>query len=129
MGRALFLSEGFHKRLHDGGAQFPARPCEVRRVSSGHSRRERGHRSIAQGFFCTKEGLNFKLLADPDAKVSTIYGFFGNGLQKEKNVAKYTFIINPKGEIAKLYTGVKPAEHSEQVLKDLADLKKSYEAT
>jgi hypothetical protein len=24
-----------------------------------------------------------------------------------------------------VYTGVKPAEHSEQVLKDLADLKKS----
>ena len=28
-------------------------------------------------------------------------------------------------EIAKIYTGVKPAEHSDQVLKDLAELKKS----
>ena len=29
------------------------------------------------------------------------------------------------GKIAKVYTGVKPTEHSEQVLKDLAELKKS----
>src|SRR6201993_3903670 len=74
--------------------------------------------------FCAKEGLNFKLLADPDAKVSTEYGsvmyYKGN-----KVAARNTFIINPKGEIAKVYTGRKPAEHSEQVLKDLAELKKS----
>jgi len=74
--------------------------------------------------FCAKEGLNFKLLADPDAKVSTEYGsvmdYKGNKL-----AARNTFIINPKGEIAKVYTGVKPADHSEQVLKDLAELKKS----
>ena len=74
--------------------------------------------------FCTKEGLNFKLLADPDAKVSTEYGsvmdYKGTTL-----AARNTFIVNPKGEIAKVYTGVKPAEHSDQVLKDLAELKKS----
>jgi thioredoxin-dependent peroxiredoxin len=74
--------------------------------------------------FCAKEGLNFKLLADPDAKVSTEYGsvmdYKGNTL-----AARNTFIINPKGEIAKVYTGVKPSEHSEQVLKDLTDLKKN----
>jgi peroxiredoxin Q/BCP len=74
--------------------------------------------------FCTKEGLNFKLLADPDAKVSTEYGsvmdYKGTTL-----AARNTFIVNPKGEIAKVYTGVKPPDHSEQVLKDLAELKKS----
>jgi peroxiredoxin Q/BCP len=74
--------------------------------------------------FCAKEGLNFKLLADPDTKVSTQYGStmeYGGAKMASRN----TFIINPKGEIAKVYTGVKPAEHSEQVLKDLAELKKS----
>ena len=39
--------------------------------------------------------------------------------------ARNTFLINPDGKIAKVYTGVKPAEHSDQVLKDLAGLKKS----
>ena len=74
--------------------------------------------------FCTKEGLNFKLLADPDAKVSNEYGSVMD-YKGSKLAARNTFIINPKGEIAKVYTGVKPADHSEQVLKDLADLKKA----
>jgi thioredoxin-dependent peroxiredoxin len=74
--------------------------------------------------FCAKEGLNFKLLADPDATVSTEYGSVME-YKGSKLAARNTFIINPKGEIAKVYTGVKPAEHSEEVLKDLADLKKS----
>jgi len=74
--------------------------------------------------FCAKEGLNFKLLADPDAKVSSQYGSVAE-YHGAKMAARNTFLINPKGEVAKVYTGVKPAEHSEQVLKDLADLKKS----
>jgi peroxiredoxin Q/BCP len=74
--------------------------------------------------FCATEGLNFKLLADPDAKVSTEYGSVMD-YKGSKVAARNTFIINPKGEIAKVYTGVKPTEHSEQVLKDLDELKKS----
>jgi peroxiredoxin Q/BCP len=71
--------------------------------------------------FCAKEGLNFKLLADPDGKIATQYG----SIMDNKMAARNTFIINPKGEIAKVYTKVKPDEHSEQVLKDLAEMKKS----
>src|ERR1700736_6815735 len=74
--------------------------------------------------FFTKEGLNFKLLADADAKVSAQYGSTME-YQGAKMAARNTFLINPKGEIVKVYMGVKPAEHSEQVLKDLAELKKS----
>jgi thioredoxin-dependent peroxiredoxin len=74
--------------------------------------------------FCAKEGLNFKLLADPDAKVSTEYGSVMD-YKGAKLAARNTFIIDPNGEIAKVYTGVKPADHSEQVLKDLTELKKS----
>ncbi len=74
--------------------------------------------------FCAKEGLNFKLLADPDAQVSTEYGSVMD-YKGSKLAARNTFLINPDGKIAKVYTGVKPAEHSEQVLKDLAALKKS----
>jgi peroxiredoxin Q/BCP len=74
--------------------------------------------------FCAKEGLNFKLLADPDGKISTEYGSVMD-YKGQKLAARNTFIINPKGEIARVYTGVKPVDHSEQVLKDLAELKKS----
>src|SRR3979411_1135068 len=74
--------------------------------------------------FCTKEGLAFKLLADPDATVSTQYGSTMD-YKGAMMAARNTFLIHPKGAIVKVYTGVKPAEHSEQVLKDLAELKKS----
>ena len=74
--------------------------------------------------FCAKEGLNFKLLADADAKVSATYGSLKD-YNGQKMSARNTFIIDPQGKIAKVYTGVKPAEHSEQVLKDLAELKKT----
>ncbi|HEX3420497.1 MAG TPA: peroxiredoxin [Candidatus Udaeobacter sp.] len=74
--------------------------------------------------FCAKEKLNFKLLADPDAKVSTEYGSVMD-YKGQKLAARNTFIINPDGDVAKVYTSVKPVEHSEQVLKDLAALKKS----
>ncbi|HEX4639248.1 MAG TPA: peroxiredoxin [Chthoniobacterales bacterium] len=74
--------------------------------------------------FCAKEGLTFKLLADPGGKVSAEYGStmdYKGALMASRN----TFLINPEGKVAKVYTGVKPAEHSEQVLKDLNELKKS----
>jgi len=74
--------------------------------------------------FCAKEGLNFKLLADPDAKVSAEYGSTME-YKGAKMASRNTFLIDPQGKIAKVYTGVKPADHSEQVLKDLAELKKT----
>jgi len=73
--------------------------------------------------FCAKEGLNFKLLADPDAKTVTTYGSMME-YKGAKMAARNTFLIDPEGKIAKVYTSVKPADHSEQILKDLAELKK-----
>ena len=73
--------------------------------------------------FCTKEDLHFKLLADADAKVSSQYGSVMEH-DGSKMAARNTFIINPKGEVAKVFNGVKPAEHSEEVLKTLAELQK-----
>ena len=73
--------------------------------------------------FCAKEGLNFKLLADPDGKTVAAYGS-GMEYKGTKMAARNTFLIDPQGKIAKVYTSVKPAEHSEQVLKDLGELKK-----
>ena len=73
--------------------------------------------------FCAKEGLNFKLLADPDGKTVAAYGS-GMEYKGAKMAARNTFLIDPQGKIAKVYTSVKPAEHSDEVLKDLAELKK-----
>src|ERR1700731_1051808 len=73
--------------------------------------------------FCAKEGLNFKLLADTDAKVSEAYGS-AKDYDGKKMSARNTFIINPEGKIARVFTGVKPQTHSEEVLQALAELKK-----
>ena len=73
--------------------------------------------------FCAKEGLNFKLLSDTDAKVSEQYGSVMeyNGA---KLSARNTFIIDPQGKVAKVFEKVKVAGHSEEVLAALASLKK-----
>jgi peroxiredoxin Q/BCP len=71
--------------------------------------------------FCVKEGLTFKLLADTDHNVSKEYGTLTN-LGVVKYASRNTFLIDPEGKIAKVYTDVKPNTHSEQVLADLKEL-------
>jgi peroxiredoxin Q/BCP len=73
--------------------------------------------------FCAKEGLNFKLLADVDHKVSRAYGSLTN-MGVVKFAARHTFIINPEGKIVKVYEDVNPAKHSDEVLAALAELQK-----
>jgi thioredoxin-dependent peroxiredoxin len=68
--------------------------------------------------FCAKEGLNFKLLADTDYKVSEAYGSLTN-LVVVKFSARHTFLIDPNGKIAKVYTTVDPLKHSGEVLAGL----------
>jgi thioredoxin-dependent peroxiredoxin len=73
--------------------------------------------------FCTKEGLNFKLLADTDHKVTDAYGSLTN-LGVVKFAARHTFLIDPAGKIAKVYTSVDPLKHSAEVLAELDDLQR-----
>jgi peroxiredoxin Q/BCP len=73
--------------------------------------------------FCTKEGLNFKLLSDADHKVSTEYASLKNyGVMKL--AARHTFLINPNGIIEKEWLEVDPSKHSEEVLAALTELEK-----
>jgi len=72
--------------------------------------------------FCSKQGLNFKLLADTDHKVAALYGSLTN-LAVVKFAARHTFLIDPQGRIAKVYTSVNPATHSAEVLAALDQLR------
>ena len=71
--------------------------------------------------FCTKEGLNFKLLADPNHTVVEKYGSIMeyNGMTL---AARNTFLIDPTGVIRKVYLKVSPQGHSDEVLADLQQL-------
>ncbi|MGB7282665.1 MAG: peroxiredoxin [Candidatus Acidiferrum sp.] len=74
--------------------------------------------------FCTKEGLNFKLLADTKTEVSTMYDSVMNfGVAKLS--ARHTFLIDPNGVVRKVFLDVKPQQHSEEVLAALAELHSS----
>jgi peroxiredoxin Q/BCP len=73
--------------------------------------------------FCTKEGLTFRLLADPAHKVVDAYGSLGHfGPMTIAN--RNTFLIDPQGKIVKIWTGVKVDHHSEEVLAAITELKK-----
>ena len=65
--------------------------------------------------FCTKEGLTFRLLADPAHKVVDEYGSLGHfGPMTIAN--RNTFLIDPQGNIAKVWTKVNPTESASEVL-------------
>jgi peroxiredoxin Q/BCP len=71
--------------------------------------------------FCSKEGLNFKLLADTSHAVSKQYGSLINfGVTQIS--ARNTFLIDPEGRIAKVFAGVNPAHHSAELLAALDEL-------
>jgi peroxiredoxin Q/BCP len=66
--------------------------------------------------FCTKESLTFKLLSDTGKKMVDQYG----SLNARGMASRNTFLIDPAGKIAKVWTAVSPAQHSEEVLAALA---------
>jgi len=75
--------------------------------------------------FAGKYDLGFTLLADADHAVAEKYGawveksMYG---RKYMGVARATFIIDPKGKIARVFPKVQPKKHDDLVLKALADL-------
>lgn len=73
--------------------------------------------------FCTKEGLTFRLLADPEHKVVDDYGSLGN-FMGIKIANRNTFLIDPEGKITEVWTKVNPSSHSADVLAALANFAK-----
>lgn len=75
--------------------------------------------------FKEKYELPFALLADKTHEVSDAYGVW----VKKKNmgreyfgVQRTTFVINKEGLIVRIFEGVKPAEHSKEVLAEIEKL-------
>jgi peroxiredoxin Q/BCP len=70
--------------------------------------------------FCTKEGLTFRLLADPEHKVVDEYGSLGS-FMGFKIANRNTFLVDPEGKIVKVWTKVDPAGHAQEVLATLTE--------
>ncbi len=75
--------------------------------------------------FADEYKLPFTLLADEQKEVVNLYGVWGEKSmygRKYMGTLRTSFLINPKGIIEKIYHGVKPAEHSGEVLEDLKSI-------
>lgn len=70
--------------------------------------------------FCTKEKLNFRLLADTDGKVSRQWGSLLD-LSIMSMSARHTFLIDPEGRIAQRWLAVNPFHHGLEVLAALEE--------
>lgn len=75
--------------------------------------------------FAQKYHLNFPLLADVNKEVINLYHAWGKKkfMGKEyEGILRTTYLINPDGDIAKVYEKVDPLNHADLILSDLKNL-------
>ena len=79
----------------------------------------------AEKRFADKHELEFDLLADADHEVAALYGVWGERKAYGKTwmgVIRSTFIIDPGGDVARVFPKVSPKTHDDVVLEALAAL-------
>lgn len=76
----------------------------------------RSHAKFARDY-----GLPFPLLSDPGGKVADSYGSLMS-LGPIKLARRNTIIIDPDGNIARIYRRVDPRHHSEEIIEDLEEM-------
>ena len=72
--------------------------------------------------FRDKHGLNFPLLVDAEAEVSTAYGAWGEKTlygRTSIGMTRATFVIGPDGVLTKVWKRARAADHGAAVLKAL----------
>ncbi len=75
--------------------------------------------------FGEKHSLPFTILSDTEKKTVEDYEVWGLKSFMGKSfmgTRRTSFLIDPHGKIAKIYENVKPAEHAEEVLRDIQTL-------
>lgn len=75
--------------------------------------------------FRAKYALNFTLLTDAEAKVIDSYGAWGKKMYGREGILRKTFIINPAGQVVKVYGRVTPMGHGTQVIEELKKLQEN----
>jgi len=74
--------------------------------------------------FREKYKLNFTLLSDVTGNTIHAYGAWGKKMFGREGILRKTFIINPRGEVVKIFGRVIPAGHGEQVVESLKELQR-----
>jgi peroxiredoxin Q/BCP len=97
--------------FRDGWSKFRKRGVAVLGVSTDD---EKSHRKFAEKF-----SLPFPLLADPEKKIVTDYGVWGEKSmygRKYMGTHRVTYVIDEKGKIAAVWPKVKPDGHADEIL-------------
>lgn len=75
--------------------------------------------------FKAKFQLPFSLLADEDHRVCDLYAVWGSKKfmgREYEGVLRTTYLIDSRGDIARVFENVRPAEHSAEVIEALRSL-------
>jgi peroxiredoxin Q/BCP len=72
--------------------------------------------------FKSKHLLNFTLLTDKSGEVLEAFGAWGKKQFGREGILRKTFIINPDGQVVKVFGRVTPLGHGKQVLEELKRL-------
>lgn len=75
--------------------------------------------------FAKKYEIPYTLLADKDEIMATDYGVIKK-VPFMHYAKRQTFIINPKGVVAKFYEDVNPSSHTQDIIADLKNLQLKY---
>ncbi len=103
--------------IRDGWSLFRKAGVEVLGASTDSVK---SHAKFAQ-----KYELPFPLLADEKKELVEAYGVLGKKKfmgREFTGVRRWSFLIDPKGTVAKVYENVKPADHAAEVLEDVKTL-------
>jgi len=102
--------------FRDASKQFSERNAEIVGVSPD--------KSEAQAKFASKFSLPYTFVPDPDHQIAEAYGVWKEKSmygRKYMGIERSTFVIDPEGKIARIFSKVKPAGHAAEVLESLAD--------
>lgn len=75
--------------------------------------------------FAEKHELPFPILSDESKEMLTAYGVWAKKKMMGREymgIKRDSYLIDPEGNIAKIYQKVKPALHAQEVLDDLKEL-------
>lgn len=104
--------------IRDNWSQFKKEGIKVFGVSKDSVK---SHKKFEE-----KYNLPFTLLSDEDTEILQAYGAWQEKSmygKKYLGIVRMSYLIDPKGHIAKIYSKVKPEEHAEEVLVDVMCIK------
>ena len=103
--------------LRDASARYRKLGLEVIGISTDSVR---SHRKFADKF-----DLPFTLLADEEKRAVQAFGAWGKKKfmgREFLGTLRSSFLVDPAGKLARIYAKVKPAQHADEVLADVAAL-------